>query len=62
VNTTPVGEVRLVYGDYKAFDGLKVPTRIVQNSGQGDVVLAISSVTFGMPDASVFKSPLSGAR
>lgn len=62
VNTTPAGEVRLVYGDYKAFDGLKVPTRIVQNSGQGDVVLAISSVTFGEPDASVFKSPLSGAR
>lgn len=51
-------EVRAVFSDYKAFEGRKVPTRIVQNNGQGDVVIVITSVTFGVPDAAVFKSPL----
>ena len=58
VRNTPGGQLRIVFGDYKAFNGLKVPTRIVQNSGQGDVVLTIDTVTFGPPDASMFVSPL----
>lgn len=51
-------EVRSVFSDYKAFEGRKVPTRIIQNNGQGDVVITINSVTFGVPDEAVFKSPL----
>lgn len=56
------GEARVVYGDYKAFEGRKVPTRIVQDNGQGEVVLTVTKVTFDPLDASVFKSPLTDGR
>jgi hypothetical protein len=58
VRVRPTGESRVVYGDYKAFAGRMVPTRIVQDNGQGEVVLTITAVTFEALDAAVFKSPL----
>ena len=52
------GEARVIYRDYKEFEGKKVPTKIVQVQPQGDVVITIQLVTFGAPDPAVFKSPL----
>lgn len=58
VRPTATGEARVVFGDYKAFEGRLVPTRIVQDNGQGDVIITITSVSFAVPEASLFKSPL----
>jgi len=58
ITKTPNGEQRLVLGDYKEFEGRKVPTRVIQNSGQGDIVLIINTVTWGVPEGDAFKSPL----
>ena len=60
INTTPAGEVRVTYRDYKDFEGKRLPTKIIQGTAQGDVVLNIQIVSFGAPDATVFKSPLGG--
>ncbi len=57
VTTTAGGTQRVVFRDYKAFEGRSLPTRITQNSGQGDVVLFIDRVSFEVPDASLFKAP-----
>lgn len=46
-----------IFKEYKAFDGKKVPTTIIQRSAQGDIVLTITAVTFGAPAASAFKAP-----
>lgn len=61
VRPVATGEARVVYGDYKAFEGRLLPTRIVQDNGQGDVIITITSVSFAVPDAALFKAP-SGAR
>lgn len=57
VTKTPAGEQTAVYRDYKAFDGKKLPTKVIQRNGQGDIVITIQSVVFGAPDASAFKAP-----
>ena len=53
----PAGDQIGVYKDYKAFDGKKVPTTIIQRNGQGDIILTITAVTFGAPPATAFKAP-----
>ncbi|WP_353267417.1 hypothetical protein [Gemmatimonas sp.] len=57
VTTTPMGAQTAIYKDYKTFDGKKVPTTLVQRNGQGDVILTSETVTFGTPDAALFKHP-----
>jgi zinc protease len=49
------------FGNYMTFEGKKVPTRIVQNNGQGEIIITIESVTFGSPSADLFRAP-SGLR
>ncbi len=51
------GEQRVTYRDYKDFDGRKLSTRVIQSTPQGDVIINITAVTFGMPDAELFKAP-----
>ncbi|MBL0940136.1 MAG: hypothetical protein IBJ03_14675 [Gemmatimonadaceae bacterium] len=58
ISKTAAGEQRVIYRDYKEFEGKKVPTKVVQVMPQGDVVITIQMVTFGVPDAAFFKSPL----
>lgn len=58
ISKTARGEGRIIYRDYKEFEGKKVPTKVVQVSQQGDVVINIQLVTFGSPDPAFFKSPL----
>jgi hypothetical protein len=60
VNKTPMGDVRSTYRDYKEFEGKRVATKVIRGTAQGDVVMNIQIVSFGTPDASVFKSPLDG--
>jgi hypothetical protein len=57
ISKTPMGEQKSAFKDYKEFEGKKVPTKIVQSQPQGDVVINIQTVTFGMPDAAMFKAP-----
>jgi hypothetical protein len=52
-----MGEQKIIYRDYKAFEGKKIATRIVQATGNGDVVINIQIVDFNVPDASLFKAP-----
>lgn len=58
LNKTPMGEQKVLYRDYKNFEGKLIATKIVQATQQGDVILNIQIVTFGAPDPSAFKSPL----
>lgn len=58
VSQGAAGEQRILYKEYKAFEGKKVPSKVVQVTPQGDVVITVNSVTFGAPDAAMFKSPI----
>ncbi len=51
------GDQVAIYRDYKTFDGKQVPTTIIQRNGQGDIILTLTSVTFGAPPASAFAAP-----
>ena len=57
VTTTPMGAEMVIYKDYKEFDKKKVATTLIQRSAQGDVILTSETVTFGTPDAALFKQP-----
>lgn len=57
IGKTPMGEQKILYQNYKDFEGKKLPTKIVQATPQGDVVINIQTVTFGAPDAAMFKAP-----
>ncbi len=57
VAQSAMGAQQVVYRDYKDFEGKKVSTKVIQKTPQGDVVLTITTVTFGAPDAAVFKAP-----
>jgi hypothetical protein len=57
ISTTPMGSQKVLYKDYKEFEGKKVPTKVVQVTPQGDVVLNIQTVSFLAPDAALFKAP-----
>lgn len=54
---SPQGNVLIVYKEYKEFEGKKIATKVVQKLPQGELVISISSVTFGAPDKSQFKAP-----
>lgn len=51
------GDQVAVFKDYKTFDGKQVPTTIIQRNGQGDIILTLTSLTFGAPPASAFAAP-----
>jgi hypothetical protein len=51
------GSRRISYRDYKVIDGKRVPMRVVQDNGQGDLIITIESITFGAPPDSVFRAP-----
>lgn len=57
VGRTAMGEQKISYRDYKAFEGKKIATKVVQATGNGDVVITIQIVDFNVPDASLFKAP-----
>jgi hypothetical protein len=57
VSKTPTGPQRSTYRNWKAFEGKKIATSVTQTTEQGDVVITISSVSFGAPPASVFARP-----
>jgi len=54
---TPAGSQRVLYANYKEFEGKKVPTKVVQVTPQGEVVITIATVTFGAADAAKFTAP-----
>lgn len=54
---TPVGDQKTVFKEYKEFEGKKIATKWTQATPNGDIVYNIQTVTFGIPDASLFKSP-----
>ncbi len=57
VASTPMGEQKTSFFDYKDFEGKKIASKIVQATPQGDVVLTIAAVKFGAPDPALFKLP-----
>ncbi len=57
VTKSPMGEQKSVFRDYKAFEGKQIPTKIVQVTPQGDVILTTAEVSFTPPDPSLFKVP-----
>jgi hypothetical protein len=57
VTTAPGGDQTVIFKDYKAFEGKQVPTTIIQRNGQGDIVLTLTSLTFGAPAAGAFTAP-----
>jgi hypothetical protein len=52
-----MGEQRSMFREYKAFEGKQIPTKIVQVTPQGDVILTTAEVSFTPPDPSLFKAP-----
>jgi hypothetical protein len=57
ITKSPAGELRTHYKEYKEFEGKKLATKVVQSTQQGDVVINIQTVIFGVPDAAMFKAP-----
>lgn len=57
VGRTSMGEQKIIYRDYRDFEGKKIATKVVQSTGNGDVVFTIQIVDFNVPDASLFKAP-----
>ena len=57
VTTSPMGEQKAIFREYKAFDGKQIATKLVQSTPQGDVILTTAEVTFTLPDPSLFKAP-----
>lgn len=51
------GDQPVFFREYGEFEGKKVPTRIVQQTPQGDMVMNITSVSFETPGDSRFKPP-----
>lgn len=56
---TPAGKVQStqIVGDYKDFDGVKIPTRIQSKNGQFDMTMSFSSVEFDKVDTAAFALP-----
>lgn len=56
---TPDGPLQstAVYSDYKAFDGLRIATRIVNRNPQFDIVLSIVTVEFDKVDPAAVAPP-----
>lgn len=52
-----VGPQSQVLRDYKAFEGKKIPTTIMQSNGQGDIIITIANVTFTKNDPALFVAP-----
>ncbi|MCU0636500.1 MAG: hypothetical protein MUE41_16650 [Gemmatimonadaceae bacterium] len=55
--TSPAGEQTQTFDEYQAFEGVKVPTKLRIGTPQGDIAIAITSVTFNKADPTVFEAP-----
>ena len=56
---TPTGKVTStqIVGDYKDFDGIKIPTKIQSKNGQFDMTMSFSAVEFDKVDTAAFTLP-----
>jgi len=56
---TPMGEINIltVLSDYKEFDGMQMPTKMVQRMGPQEMILTITSVEMNTVDDSAFVLP-----
>jgi hypothetical protein len=50
-------DARILFSDYKDFDGVRLPTRTVQKVMGQEFVMTVSSVRFGPVDAAIFALP-----
>jgi hypothetical protein len=57
VASTAGGSQTQVMGEYREFEGRKVPTRMTIGTPQGDIVITITSVSFAKQDPTVFEAP-----
>jgi hypothetical protein len=57
VSTSAAGSQTQTMGEYREFEGRKVPTRMTIGTPQGDIVITISSVSFAKQDPTVFEAP-----
>ncbi len=58
-NETPMGtvEVTIVLSDYKDQGGVKMPSKVVQKTPQGDVTLAFATYEWDKVDTAIFALP-----
>jgi hypothetical protein len=57
---SPMGgkvEQTSVFGDYKEFSGLKIPTRITQKGAMGEITITIKTMEFDNVDPATFALP-----
>lgn len=57
VSKSSMGETKTHFQNWKDFEGKKIATKVIQSTPQGDVIINTASVTFGAPDAAMFKAP-----
>lgn len=59
VQASPMGEIKITtnLNEYKEFNGMKVPTKMVQNIGPQKIVITITGVTINKVDPAVFERP-----
>jgi hypothetical protein len=55
--TSPMGDITVVFGEYKEYGGLKLATKITQKTGMGDFQIAITDVKLDAVDKSAFEPP-----
>jgi len=55
--TTPMGESTSVLGEYKLFDGVMLPTKLINRIPQGEVFITITTVEWDRVDAERFALP-----
>lgn len=59
VQASPMGEIKIVnvVGEYKEFDGMKMPTKTTTTMGPQQMIMRISKVELNKVEDSVFKRP-----
>jgi len=53
----PGGEQKILYGDYKRFGAISVPTKVTQGTPNGDIILNTTAVKFDPIDPATFVLP-----
>ncbi|MCU0649443.1 MAG: hypothetical protein MUF00_15715 [Gemmatimonadaceae bacterium] len=54
---TPAGEQQQTFDDYKEVAGVKVAMKQRIGTPQGDIIITLTSVTFGAQDAATYEAP-----
>jgi hypothetical protein len=59
IRTSPQGETRSIFDDYKPFGAIRLPTKVTRGTPQGDIVITIEKVSFDPVPAEAVALPAS---